>query len=207
VLAGVYELRCRIRAAGNGDAGNGVADNGDAGNGAAGNGVAGNGDARQRDLGRLDALFDAALAICHDNVADALLVAALASLPYKRFPAVIPLAGISVTVPVSLESDGQYQQRLRNLPSMLLPDSPASGDRDKLPHFFGSAWLQMLLKSAPLACDIGILVEWCEQTFKLEGAADERDLLVNGLGARFADRIMEGRDAAPSRAFLSVPSR
>lgn len=202
VVADVYELRCRIRAAGDEQDGAitpqvlRLRDSAHLRN-----------SARLRDLRRLDALFDAALEVCDGHAERALLAAAVATIPYRSFPALLPLTGISVTVPISIESDEDLRRRLRGLPAVLLPDTPESGDRDKLAHFFGAAWLEMRVKSAPLTCDAGLLVEYGELLFKLEGAVDERDLTVNALGARFADRIMDGLDAAPSAVFLSVPPR
>jgi hypothetical protein len=160
--------------------------------------------ARTRDLARLDSLYIDAMTLAEGDVHEALLALALATLPYRRFPAVIPLTGISITVPVSLESVCAYDKRLRNLPSILLPDTPHWGDRDKLPHFFGSAWLRLALGNRPVTDAAGVLVEMFEETFKLEGAQDDRDLAVDRLGARFAERLMRAPRTRPSTMFRSM---
>jgi hypothetical protein len=158
---------------------------------------------RLRHLRRVDWIFTSALTMCEGDPEQALLVAALATLPFKRFPAVLPIVRLSMTVPVSTESDDDFRRRMRGLPCRLFADSPPGGDRDKLPHFFGSAWLYLQNKSETLSNNAGVLVELLEQTFKLQGARDERDLAANRLGVQFARSMLNRRGVPPSRVFCS----
>ena len=159
---------------------------------------------REGDLRRLDAIYRRAVYLAEGDARLALFALTFATLPYHRFPARIPLLEWTVTVPVSTESREAFDRRLQNLPGLLLPDSPPQLDRDKLPHFFGSAWLQCLLRDASLTDTAGELLEYGEELFKLEGFRDERDILVNRLGARFADALMRHRRVLPSDLFRSV---
>ncbi len=90
---------------------------------------------------------------------------------------------------------------MENLPGLLLPDSPASLDRDKLPHFFGSAWLQCVIRNPDLVSMAGELLELSEAIFKLEGSRDERDILVNKRGIAFAIALQQHEHVLPSDFF------
>lgn len=159
---------------------------------------------RVGDLRRLDAIYRRAVYFAEGDAELALLALSYATLPYHTFPARIPLLGIGVTVPVSTESREAFEQRMANLPGLLLPDSPPQLDRDKLPHFFGSAWLQCAMRNEELTAAAGELLELGEELFKLEGFSDERDIIVNRLGAEFAIALMRQRRVLPSDIFRSV---
>lgn len=158
---------------------------------------------RQADLRRLDAIYVHAVYLAEGDIALTLFALAVATLPYHTFPARIPLLGWSVTVPVSTESREDFSRRLANLPGLLLADSPPQLDRDKLPHFFGSAWLHCTLRDEELTMAAGELIEIGEEVFKLEGFRDERDLVANRLGASFADALMRQRRVLPSDIFMN----
>ncbi len=154
------------------------------------------------DLSRLDAIYERAVYLSDGNPYHALLGLAWATLPYHRFPAMLPLVGWGITVPVSTETESDFKQRLANLPGVLLPNSPPSLDRDKLPHFFGSAWMQCVLNAPDLADMLGDMFELMEEVFKLEGSRDDRDIQVNRLGIIFAMQLQRHRAVRPSDVFL-----
>lgn len=152
---------------------------------------------------RVDAIYLKAVMLTDGNVMEALFLCAVATLPYKTFPAVIPLVNFVITVPVSTESEGQFRRRLKNLPSGLFLDSHARGDQDKLTHFFGSAYLVCVLKAPLWTMSIGSCVEMLESIFKLEGSRDLRDEVANERGIAFGTELMQLRDVLPSK-FLHV---
>lgn len=156
---------------------------------------------REEDVRRLDLLYAMALRGAEGDARVALLALTWATLPYRRFPATVPLLGWTVIVPVSTESEEHFAARLRRLPARLFLTTPASGDRDKLPHFFGSALLQLVLNNPDVADTVGELVEWLESVFKLEGSRDERDIVANRLGIAFALQLQQRRDVRPSELF------
>lgn len=159
---------------------------------------------RDTDLDRLDAIYRRAVHLAEGDAFLALFALGFATLPYHTFPARIPLLDLGVMVPVSTESAEAYARRMAALPGILLPDSPPQLDRDKLPHFFGSAWLQVALRDEEITVFAGELLELGEELFKLEGFRDERDLLVNHLGARFGRALQRHRRVLPSDLFRSV---
>ncbi|MFZ1731927.1 MAG: hypothetical protein WBQ23_11270 [Bacteroidota bacterium] len=156
---------------------------------------------RERDLRRLDAIYIRAVYLAEGDPFLALLALSIATLPYHTFPARVPLLNIGVIVPVSTESHEDYELRMENLPGLLLPDSPPSLDRDKLPHFFGSAWLQCVSRNPDLVVMAGEMLELGEELFKLEGSRDERDILVNLRGIDFAIALQQHRNVLPSVFF------
>lgn len=158
--------------------------------------------ARPCDLLRLDAIWERAVYLADGDAQDALLAAAMATLPYRRFPARLPVIGLEFTVPVSSESEEEFLRRLARLPGLLFADTPAGFDRDKLPHFFGSAWLQFQLREPDAVLFMGRTVEVLESGFELEGALDARDLRADRLGALFARTLQRGRFIRPSQMFL-----
>jgi hypothetical protein len=162
---------------------------------------------RAAHLERIDRIYLEAVRIAEGDPMHALLLCSIATLPYWKFPAYVPLAGWVINVPVSTETHAEFLARLSCLPSMLLEDSRPGQDRDKLPHFFGSAWLQCVLRSRSLVDLVGRLVEAAESVFKLEGARDPRDLDAGRLGAAFGDTLGGDEDALPSRVLCSQRPR
>ena len=159
---------------------------------------------REGDLARLDVIYRRAVYLAEGDGSRALLALAFATLPYHTFPARIPLLGFGVTVPVSTESEASFARRMASLPGLLFPDSPPQLDRDKLPHFFGSAGLQVALRNEEITALAGELLETGEELFKLEGFRDERDLMVNRLGACFGLALQRHRRVLPSDLFRQV---
>ncbi len=156
---------------------------------------------REEDLRRLDVLYATAVRAAEGDARMALLALTWATLPYRRFPATVPVLGWTIIVPVSTESEEYFADRLRRLPARLFLSTPASGDRDKLPHFFGSALLQLVLNNPDVADALGETVEWLESVFKLEGSRDERDIVANRLGIAFALQLQQQHDVRPSDLF------
>lgn len=153
---------------------------------------------RKGDLDRTDEIYRRAVYLAEGDAVLAMLGCAWATLPYHTFPARIPLLDIGITVPVSTERRDAFERRMANIPGMLFSDTPRALDRDKLPHFFGTAWLQLLTGRPGLAIFAGEALEWGETIFKLEGSRDARDIAVNRLGVRFALQLQAHRDVLPS---------
>jgi hypothetical protein len=153
---------------------------------------------RLHDLVLVDSIYFAAVDLCDGNIREAVFVCSVATLPYHSFPAVIPLTGIVIRVPVSTESRAAFERRMTALPGQLFADTPSGGDRDKLPHFFGSTWLYLMTRNDDLVHFLGHCVEFFESVFKLEGSEDERDIHADDLGAAFGRLLLEHADAKPS---------
>jgi hypothetical protein len=83
-------------------------------------------------------------------------------------------------------------------------DTPQNnyGDKDKLAHFFGSAFLSYESNIFDLGKLIGYFVEAFEESFKVQSSVDLRDLDVNDYGRLFGTWLKESNKLLPSQIFL-----
>lgn len=147
----------------------------------------------------VDAIFDNAMVLAHEDIAHALLIAALATMDHFRLGIKIPF-GIVLNLPLTTESKEKFAIRHHHLPKRILPDAVGKRikDKDKLQHFFGSAYLTYVTGSSWLANLAGNFVEWGEEGFVVDGAWDERDRAANRFGQEFGKRLLHGEDILPS---------
>jgi hypothetical protein len=155
------------------------------------------------DLAGVDAIFDRAMELSWGNVYEALLISFTASMDHRRFGVRIPVLGPILWVPLTSEFPDEFAERIRALPRNLYADTPPSGDRDKLQHFFGSAFLTYLFESRAVAERVGAFVEWGEDKFIVDGVLDERDERANNQGQEFGLHLLRGGSLPPSR-FMTV---
>jgi len=76
------------------------------------------------------------------------------------------------------------------------------GDKDKLAHFFGSAFLSYSSNYFDLGNAIGYLVEVFEESFKVQSSIDERDLITNKLGNLFGTVLKQNKNILPSQIII-----
>ncbi len=155
------------------------------------------------DLYSVDAIFDKAMALSWNNVYEALLLSLVATMDHSKFGVKVPVLGPLIWVPLTSEFDEEFETRVAALPTKIYADSPLGrgGDRDKLQHFFGSAFLAYTFESRESAERIGEFIEWGEDKVIVDGALDERDFRANRHGQEFGLRLLDDKDAMPS-AFL-----
>ena len=159
------------------------------------------------DLYAVDLLFDTALRWSWNNPYEALLITFVAVMDHRTFGVRLPLVGELLWFPLTSEFPEEFTARVAALPGKLFPDSPegGGGDRDKLQHFFGSAFLTYATESTNAAERAGVFVEWGEREFIVGGVYDERDLQANRKGQRFAMRLLVDPAARPSASILDAP--
>jgi hypothetical protein len=157
------------------------------------------------DLYAVDCVFDRAMRLCWDNVYEALFVSTFAVMDHERFGVRLPLPGAVLWFPLTSEFGGEFRARVDALPSRLYADTPPGheGDRDKLQHFFGSAFLSALTESPEGADRFGLLIEWAEELFIVGGVNDDRDVRANRQGERFGLRLLSDTDTRPSLFFTA----
>ncbi len=146
-------------------------------------------DSRYVNITFLDSMFSYALTIADSNIGDALLFCSIGSMTYEKFDVKIPLLNLKIPINVFSKIDNRkFQQKVKNLPSQFFGDSPKSefGDKDKVVHFFTFAYLSFIL-GKNFAEQLGMFVEFFEESFKIDGKVDYRDLKINELGARFGE--------------------
>jgi hypothetical protein len=147
------------------------------------------------DLRAVDGIYLRALKIAEFNVGRALFLSLMGTLEHETIEFKIPVLGV-LPVPLTFEADSLFAARKANLPSHIYPDTPPEGDKDKLQHFFASAYLAYATESPELAKESGDLVEWGEAKFIVGGADDPRDKRSNKHGDAF------GRDLAVVKTLL-----
>jgi hypothetical protein len=151
------------------------------------------------DSSAIDAIFLRAMEIADDDARYALLIALLGSMDHFRLGLKIPLLGV-LWLPLTTETDSVFRVRYEHLPRHVLPDSigRSTSDKDKLQHFFGSAYLAYLTNSRSIANFFGNAIEVGEDAFVVGGVNDDRDKFANRFGQEFGIRLLDDDEALPS---------
>ncbi len=150
----------------------------------------------------IDAIFVHSMQLTHNNTGFALLLATLASFDHRTLGFDVPI--FKLIFPLTDESEEEFNSRVSNLPTKVFFDSPttARGDRDKLQHFFGSAFLTFAFESEDAAARFGMAIEQGEESFIVGGANDVQDTRANTLGQQFGLALMEYPFRFPSEFLL-----
>ena len=156
------------------------------------------------DLNLVDTLFNHAVKYENNDYSEALLSLTLAVVPYKKVPIQIPLLKSIVRYPLTSDNDSVFYKKNKNLPKNFYFDTPVNsfGDKDKLAHFFGSAFLAYNSSIFDLGDLIGYFVEVFEEEFKVQSVIDNRDMMTNKLGYIFGTFLKKNKNIRPSTVFL-----
>lgn len=155
---------------------------------------------RVGDLRAIDFIFARALKISHDDASEALFICTLATMEHRKVGIRLPIIKLPIYLPLTSEGDSAFQSRVTHLPSHFYSDSPHGGygDRDKLQHFFGSAFIAYSFRSRSVANFFGDFVEWGEEEFIIDGASDARDRRANHQGQEFGLALGDHPHVSPS---------
>jgi len=155
------------------------------------------------DTRAIDAIFNRALEISHGDVSEALFISTLATMEHREVGVRVPVIKLPVYFPLTTESNSAFKHRISQLPSHFYVDSPPGeyGDKDKLQHFFGSAFLAYSSRSRGVANFIGDSIEWGEGEYVVDGSDDPRDRRANHEGQEFGLALGDRVDALPSEFF------
>lgn len=156
------------------------------------------------DIAATDSIYAAAIKFTGKDYPDALLSLMLATVPYREVPIQIPLINLIINYPLTSADEETFLEKNNNLPSFLFLDTPQNnfGDKDKLAHFFGSAFLSYESRFFDLGMLIGYFVEAFEESFKVQSSIDLRDLDVNEYGRLFGKILKEDKIILPSQIIL-----
>lgn len=159
------------------------------------------------DLQLADSIYMRGLNYYCGNTDEALLALTFATVPYKKVPIQIPIIKAIVRYPLISHSDSLFLIKNAQLPSKIFFNTPANyyGDRDKLAHFFGSAFISNKSNIFDLGDLIGYFVEVFEESFKVQSQIDYRDIETNRLGNLFGEMLKINRNILPSR-LLIIPT-
>jgi len=150
------------------------------------------------DLHAVDAIFIRSMALTKENTAVSLFLATVACFDHRLVGLKIPV--FSLFFPLTNESEDEFIRRVDNLPTRLYDDTPPSmgGDRDKLQHFFGSAFISYVFESSQPAERVAQFIEFGEDAIIVEGAYDQRDLQANCQGGKFGLALLQNNHRLPS---------
>ncbi len=156
------------------------------------------------DLALVDSIYLRAIAFTEEDYGEALLAITFTTITYKEVPLVIPLLSSIINFPLISVDDSTFNLKNKNLPQKLFFDSPNKkyGDKDKLAHFFGNAFLGYSQNIFDLSDLIGYFVESFEESFKVQSKVDYRDLDVNWYGDLFGKLLKDNSKLLPSQIML-----
>ena len=149
----------------------------------------------------VDSIYVRAINFYEKDYQEALLALTFTTIPYSRVPLVIPLLKIRLYYPLISASDSITNLKNQNLPNKLFFDSPDNeyGDKDKLAHFFGNAFIGYAENILKLADVFGYFVEAFEEDFKAQSEVDFRDVDVNWYGVLFGETLELNKQVLPSQ--------
>jgi hypothetical protein len=155
---------------------------------------------RNSDIALTDSIFLFAKQLYNDNISEALLALTFAAVPYRYVPVRVPLLNLMIHYPLISAEENIFNLKNRQLPSKLFFDTPSGdyGDKDKLAHFFGSAYLAYLSLIFDFAPVIGYFVEVFEEKFQVQSSVDLRDMEANRLGILFGKMLKKNYKTLPS---------
>jgi hypothetical protein len=156
------------------------------------------------DLALVDTIYLRAINYFQNDYAEALLALTFATIPYREVPLIIPLINIRLYYPLISADEKTFSQKNENLPSLFFYDSPKNlyGDKDKLAHFFGNAYIGYAESILDLADVFGYFVEAFEEDFKAQSKIDFRDIEVNWYGVLFGNLLEENKNILPSEVLI-----
>ncbi len=157
------------------------------------------------DIDLVDSIYFNALRITGGDISSALAACTWTCLPVRSATIVSPVFGTRFIIPFFSAGDSICREKNRRLPVYLFDDSPrsASGDIDKLAHFFGTAYIEFNSFIPGVTEFFGWFIEVFEQTFKLDSKISYRDIKVNSLGIKFGNGLKKKNDLLPSQ-FLKL---
>ncbi|NWF90806.1 MAG: hypothetical protein HXY50_15275 [Ignavibacteriaceae bacterium] len=156
------------------------------------------------DLKAADSIYIQSINNSSGDYSEALLALTFATVPYKEVPIQIPLLNTIINYPLISASDSIFSVKNKNLPRYIFFDSPGDsyGDKDKLAHFFGSAYISFASNIFDLGNPIGYFVEVFEESFKVQSFVDDRDLMTNQLGNTFGSLLKLNKNIMPSQILI-----
>lgn len=156
------------------------------------------------DLSLVDSIYLKATRYYDEDYTESLLALTFTTVPYRNVPITLPLINQTLHYPLISADLDTFLLKNQNLPSHLFYDSPRNnfGDKDKLAHFFGNAYIGYAEPVFDLADVFGYFVEAFEEDFKAQSKVDFRDMDVNWYGKLFGDLLEENKHILPSQVLL-----
>jgi len=156
------------------------------------------------DIVLVDSIYLRAVQFYDEDYEEALLALTFMAIPFRKVPLIVPLIKARLYYPLISAKDSISNLKNKNLPKRLFYDSPDNdfGDKDKLAHFFGNAFIGYAENILNLAGVFGYFVEAFEEDFKAQSEVDFRDIDVNWYGVLFGDTLELNNKILPSQVIV-----
>jgi hypothetical protein len=156
---------------------------------------------QNNDLALVDSIYSRAIQFYDYDYQEALLTLTFTTIPYSKVPLVVPIIKSRIFYPLISANDSISTLKNKNLPKKLFYDTPSDigGDKDKLAHFFGNAYIGYAENILNLADVFGYFVEVFEEDFKSQSKIDFRDMDVNWYGVLFGELLETHKNVLPSQ--------
>ncbi len=156
------------------------------------------------DIALVDTLYQRSLTFFDGDISEALLCLTFACLPFNKIEFKLPFGLGIAKIPLPSPPQNVFEKRKDNLPKKLYFSTPNTnfGDKDKLSHFFGNAFLKYSAGIFNFSKFMGMFVELTEEYFFANGSFDKRDLETNYYGEIFASLLKNNCKAKPSEALV-----
>lgn len=153
----------------------------------------------------VDVLYQKALILSNGDCGRALALCLFSVLEHRTLQFKVPLLSF-ISFPLTFEDDSLFLRRIQNLPSHFFSDSYRypDADRDKLQHFFASAFIAYSAETSSIVPFLGSLTEWFEEHCIVGGSDDWRDKAANELGNAFGMALIVDPTVLPSE-YLTLP--
>ena len=160
------------------------------------------------DSASVDKIFFKAKELSNNNNGVALLISLLGVTDHFALTVKIhiPYLPVQLPLPLTAETKEEFTRRFNNLPEHFprLFSSPTSSvHKDKLQHFFATAFLSYVFESEETALRIGFATEKGESAFIIGGTYDAEDLEMNRRVAMFGHALLLQKPFFPSQYFFS----
>jgi len=138
------------------------------------------------------------------DIKEALLSLTFALVQVRVVSINFPILG-TINYPLVSVNDSLFELKNKFLPKQVFWDSNLNdfGDKDKLSHFFGSAFISYNSNIFDFGDLIGYFIEVFEEVFQIQSSIDKRDMMTNYLGNIFGDLLKYNKNILPSQVLIT----
>jgi len=156
------------------------------------------------DLQLIDLIYTIQLKYQKMDFKEALLSLTFALVQVRVVSINFPILG-KINYPLVSVNDSLFELKNKYLPKQVFWDSNLNdfGDKDKLSHFFGSAFISYNSNIFDFGDLIGYFIEVFEEDFHIQSSIDKRDMMANYLGNIFGDLLKYNKDILPSQVLVT----
>ena len=156
------------------------------------------------DLQLIDLIYNNQLKHQKMDIKEALLSLTFALVQVRVVSINFPILG-TINYPLVSVNDSLFELKNKFLPKQVFWDSNLNdfGDKDKLSHFFGSAFISYNSNIFDFGDLIGYFIEVFEEVFQIQSSIDKRDMMTNYLGNIFGNLLKYNKNILPSQVLIT----